>query len=56
MVPIVKAPKMEGQSQLSSMQLVKGLKKGKPPFMSIIACVGEDNGAQGTFPPYKRGD
>nr|XP_010320224.1 uncharacterized protein LOC104647157 [Solanum lycopersicum] len=51
MVPLVRVPKKDGYSQLSTMQIVKGLKKGAPTFLATIASSGEDHGAMQPLPP-----
>ena len=51
MVPLVKVPKKEGHAHLSSMQIVKGLKKVEPTFLATIASFGEENGTMESLPP-----
>ncbi|XP_055835148.1 uncharacterized protein LOC129903622 [Solanum dulcamara] len=51
MVPLVKVPKMEGQTHLSAMQLVKGLKKGESTFIATIASLDEYNCDKEALPP-----
>ncbi|XP_055800948.1 uncharacterized protein LOC129870257 [Solanum dulcamara] len=54
MVPLVKVPKTEGPTQLSAMQLEKGLEVGVPTFIDTIASLSEDNGAREALPPYMK--
>ena len=51
MVPLVKVPKKDEHAHLSSMPIVKGLKKGAPTFLATIASSGEDHGATESLPP-----
>ena len=50
MVPLVKVPKKEGHTYLSSMHIMKVLKKGELTFFATIASLGEDNGAKEFLP------
>ncbi|XP_060181412.1 uncharacterized mitochondrial protein AtMg00860-like [Lycium barbarum] len=51
MVPTVTMPHAQGQTQLSVMRLIKGLKKGEPTFMATIVSLEEYKGLQETLPP-----
>lgn len=50
MVPLIKVWKLEGLIHLTTMQIVKGLKKEEMTFLATITCLGEDDGAKETLP------
>ena len=54
MVPIIKAPKTEGQVRLTDMQLKKNPKKENSTFLATITSLKEDNSAKTSFPPGKK--
>ena len=51
MVPMIKAPKIEGQAQLTTMRLKKNPKKDKLTYLSTITSLNEHHGDKKSFPP-----
>ena len=53
-VPMIKAPKIERQVRLTTMQLKKNLKKEKSKFLATITSSKEDNDTKKSLTPVHK--